>query len=333
MNHSVAVIIPALNEAATIGQVVTGAIAALSKTYDRCAVFVVDDGSSDRTAEIAAGAGARVIFHRTNMGVGAAFRSGLHAALKWGATIIVNMDGDGQFDPARIPDLAAPVINGEADAATASRFADAAMIPEMPRVKLAGNMLISRLISMIAGRRFHDVSCGFRVYNRDTALMLNLWGDFTYTQESLLDLVVKGRTITEVPMRIIGVRPVGASRVASNLWRYGTRALHIILHTYLDYWPMRFFGGLSLPFLCIGTALCAFLLVHRVRSGMFTPHIWAGFSGAAMLAFGVVLFATGLIGTSLKRIRLNQETILYYHRKQQYMENVPEEQDHETGSV
>ena len=303
------VIIPAYNEEALLGRVLEAMPGGVET------VIVVDDGSKDRTAEIARATGAVVVSHGTNRGVGKAFASGLEVALRSGADLIVNIDADGQFDPARIPDLIAPIIEGRADMTTASRFKDPALYPDMPRVKFYGNLLMSRLISQIAGRRFYDVSCGFRAYSRKAALHLNLWGQFTYTQESILDLVIKGMRIEEVPMRIEGVRQIGQSRVASNLWRYGSRALQIILHTYRDFWPMHFFGWLSLPFLVSGTGLGIFLLIHRISHGAFSPHIWAGFTGGSLFALGVVLLIAGLTGEMLKRIRLNQELMLYYHRR------------------
>jgi hypothetical protein len=116
-------------------------------------------------------------------------------------------------------------------------------------------------------------------------------------------------------MKIRGVRAVGRSRVASNLWRYGFRTATIILRTFRDFWPLHFFGWISMGLAVPGAGLLVFLLVHRVRSGRFFPHIWSGFTGAGLIAFGGVVFVTGLVAEMLKRIRLNQEAILYYHKR------------------
>jgi glycosyltransferase involved in cell wall biosynthesis len=318
MNNSVAIVIPALNEEATVGDVIRRCFEALKQETVRTTVFLIDDGSTDNTASVAREAGATVIQHATNMGVGRAFQTGLVHALRSGADIIVNIDADGQFDPANIPALIEPIKAGRADFATASRFKDADLVPKMPSVKLWGNRMMSHLISRIAGKKFYDVSCGFRAYNRDAALRLNLWGHFTYTQESILDLVVKGMRIEEVPLSIQGVRSTGKSRVASNLWRYGTRSLKIILHSYRDYWPMHFFGWLSVPFFTLGFGLVGFLAIHRLTAGSFSPHIWAGFTGAALLAVGGTILLVGVAADMLKRIRLNQEMLLFYHRKEDY---------------
>ncbi len=320
MKQSIAIIIPALNEEATIHDVVTRCMSVSSHTNFDVSVHVVDDGSTDRTAEVARDAGAHVVSHAVNLGVGKAFQTGLDTALRSGADVVVNIDADGQFDPERIPDLCSPILDGRADFTSASRFKDPAFVPEMPIAKLLGNRIMSRLISKIAGQKLYDVSCGFRAYNMDAALRLNLWGNFTYTQESILDLSVKGLRIEEVPMQIRGVRQVGESRVASNLWKYGYKTISIILHTYRDYWPMHFFGWVALPFLVAGLALIGFLIVHRIASGAFSPHIWAGFSGGSLFFLGLIVLVSGVVGETLKRIRLNQEELLYLQRKSIYTE-------------
>ena len=116
------VLIPALNEDATVAGVVEQCYQ-LREAYPAMEVVVVNDGSCDRTAEVAEAAGATVPSHRTNRGVGRAFRTGLDAALRRGAEIIVNVDADGQFDPAGIPQLVAPILEGKADVVYGSRFA------------------------------------------------------------------------------------------------------------------------------------------------------------------------------------------------------------------
>ncbi len=202
------IIIPALNEEASIGDVIQRIqeVPFPAKVTAKT-VIVVDDGSRDATGEISRGLGAMVVRHEQNRGVGRAFQSGLKAALAAGADLVVNIDADGQFNPADIPALLAPLLAGEADFVTASRFKDPALEPEMPPVKRWGNRQMSRLVSGIIRHRFHDVSCGFRAYSRETALRLNLWGAFTYTQESFLDLAAKG------------MRMVASASLASHGWR------------------------------------------------------------------------------------------------------------------
>ncbi len=309
------VVIPALNEAATIGAVVRGCLTAALPLVQNVSVLVVNDGSTDETARLAREAGAEVLTHTRAMGVGRAFRDGLNLAVEQDADLVVNIDGDGQFDPAGMKALLAPILEGHADCTTASRFKTSALMPDMPYMKLWGNQMMSHIISAMAGQTFYDVSCGFRAYSREAAMRLNLWGDFTYTQESILELVVKGMRISEVPLPVQGRRKHGDSRVAANLWAYGWRSLTIILQTFRDYWPMRFFGVLALIAFVPGTAFVTFLLAHRFWFGMFTPHIWSGFVGGSLLFFALLMFMAGWFAEILKRIRLNQEYLVYVHKK------------------
>jgi len=221
------VVIPALNEERTVAEVIRGIPQDLAGVAS-VEVLVVDDGSTDRTAEEAAAAGALVIRHPTPRGVGASFASSLRYAIDRGADLVVSIDADGQFDPADIRALIRPVVADEADFATASRFADPALVPRMPALKLWGNRAMARLVSRLAGQSFHDVSCGMRCYGRRALLSLNPMGRFTYTQEVFLNLAFKQLRIVEVPVAVRGEREFGESRVAGNLWTYAFKTSGII---------------------------------------------------------------------------------------------------------
>jgi len=309
------VVIPALDEQDTVGDVVRGVPAEIPGIAS-VEIVVVDDGSSDETGARAQTAGARVIAHPVRRGVGAAFHTGMAAALESGADVIVSIDADGQFDPADIPALVEPVCSGRADFASASRFADPALTPEMPVAKLWGNRVMSRLIGGLAGERFYDVSCGMRCYSRRAALQLHLLGRFTYTQEVFLNLSFKDLRIVEVPVRVRGEREFGESRVASNLWRYAARSALIIFRSYRDYHPMRLFGGIAAGLAIPGIGLGGFLLLHYMSTGTFTPHKWAGFSAAVLLSLALLLLQMGVIGDMLNRHRVYLEELLFRVREQ-----------------
>ena len=301
---------PALDEEETVAAVVRG-VPRQIPGIGRVDVVVVDDGSRDRTGERAREAGAEVIRHETTRGVGAAFHSGLAHGIESGADLIVSIDADGQFDPADIPRLVEPVAAGRADFASGSRFADPALTPEMPLLKRWGNRAMSRLISRLAGQRFHDVSCGLRCYSRAAALQLHLLGRFTYTQEVFLNLAFKQLRIVEVPIRVQGVRRVGESRVAGSLWRYALRSAQIILRCYRDYHPLRFFGGMAVAIALPGFGLGAFLLWHYLETGALSPHKWAGFASATLLGLALLLLQLGVIGDMLTRHRVYLEEVLF----------------------
>ncbi len=214
--------------------------------------------------------------------------------------------------------MVAPVVDDEADFVTASRFADPAVYPKMSRVKFIGNKMMSRLISLLTGTRYHDVSCGFRAYNRLTLLNLNLFGTFTYTQETFLDLSFKQLRIREVPMSIRGTREFGTSRVAASISRYAARTALIIFRSFRDYRPMIVFGSLAALMAAVSKVLGVFLLIHYAQTGQFSPHKWAGFAAGFLFAVALVTLVTGLIADMLARVRLNQErTLLMLKRDRQ----------------
>jgi glycosyltransferase involved in cell wall biosynthesis len=277
-------------------------------------IVVVDDGSGDATGERAREAGAHVIRHTRARGVGAAFHTGLAYGIERGADLIVSIDADGQFDPADIPKLIAPVLDGTADFSSASRFADPKLEPEMPAIKRWGNRKMSRLISRLAGETFHDVSCGMRCYSRDAALQLHLRGHFTYTQEVFLNLSFKQLRIAEVPIVVRGEREFGESRVANSLWRYGLRTVQIIFRCYRDYHPLPFFGGIAVALTVPALLLAGFLCVHYLATGGFSPHKWAGFTAAALVGGAILVLQVGVIGDMLNRHREYLEELLYHER-------------------
>jgi len=308
------VTLPALNEENTVSQVVKGVPREI-RGVATVEVLVVDDGSVDRTAEEAERAGAHVIRHSTTRGVGAAFQSAVSYGLDRGADLIVSIDADGQFDAADIPKLIAPVVAGQADFATASRFKDPALIPEMPRIRLWGNRFMSRLISRLTAQKFYDVSCGMRCYHRRAALQLYLLAPFTYTQEVFLNLAFRQVRMVEVPIRVRGEREFGRSRVAPSLWQYAFRTSAIIVRSYRDYWPLHFFGSIAVGLFVVAIALGTFFLHHYARAGQFRPHTWAAVGAGASFGLGVLMFHVGLIGDMLNRHRIYLEELLYRQRE------------------
>lgn len=308
------VAIPALDEERTIADVVRGVPRALPGVT-RVDVVVVDDGSGDATAARAEAAGARVIRHARTRGVGGAFHSALRAAIEGDADLVATLDGDGQFDPADLARVVAPVAEDRADFCSGSRFADPRLVPEMPAAKRWGNRVLSRLVSHLAGQRFHDVSCGMRCYGRRAIRELQLLGRATYTQEVFLNLAFHELRIAEVPIRVHGEREFGESRVARSLWRYALRSLRILARCYRDYRPLRFFGGLAAALALPALGLAGFLAAHYLSSGQFTPHKWAGFSAAALAGLALLCLHLGLVGDMLARHRAYLEELLVRDRE------------------
>src|SRR5215208_7161379 len=261
------VTIPALNEEKTIAQVVRG-VPRDVPGVDEVEVIVVNDGSTGNTPIEAADAGAIVINLPGGGGLGTVFRTGFDHAMRRGADLIVNIDGDGQFNPADIAKLVRPLLEDQADFVTCSRFADPALRPQMPIVKYWGNQAVTRMINWVCGgTSFTDVSCGFRAFNREAAYRLTLFGRFTYTQETFIDLFAKGLRIVEVPLKVRGVREHGKSRVANSIVKYATNSLPIILRAMRDIQPLKFFGGIAGLLFIPGFLTSAFITGWYIANG------------------------------------------------------------------
>lgn len=316
-NIKLVVTIPAYNEVATVGQVINS-IPKQIDGIDHIDVIVINDGSTDETAKAASQAGATVISFTHNKGLGAAFSQGFKSSLALGADIIVNIDADGQFNTSDIPKLIKPIIQGQADMVTASRFADKKLIPEMPWIKKWGNFRVANIVNNLTGQKLHDVSCGFRAYSRDAALRATLIGGHTYTHEIILELAFRGLKIIEVPVEVIGVRKVGKSKVASNLWKYGWNSLIIMLRAFRDYKPMKVFGGISLLFLMLAIITGTFVFIHFLIAGAFRPYTFVAFFAAAFAFIALLSYITALLAGMINRLRILLDEQLFLLRKQEY---------------
>jgi len=313
----VIVYIPAYNEEQRIAEVI-GSVPKTLPGVDQVGVLVVDDGSTDRTAEVAEAAGAGVLQHGVNQGVGGAFHTALDAALSLGADILVSIDADNQFDSSETGRLITPILEGKADFVTGNRFAAKEKPKNMPSIRYLGNLLMSRIVSTLSSSRpIEDVSCGFRAYSREALLHLNLFGRFTYTQETIMDLAFKGLRIEEVPVTVRYFQ-TRTSRVARNLPMYGLNTFRIILRTFRDYRPMLFFGSLGLAVFFSGTAMLCFVGIHYIQTGNVSPYKMFGIGGSILIVSGLLIIGLSLLADMLDRMRTTQEKLLYYEKKKIY---------------
>lgn len=310
------VIVPAYNEARTIGSVLEAVPTAIPgiETID---TLVVDDGSTDDTAAIARDHGAQVISHTKNRGVGTAFNTGRIYALEQGVDLVVTIDGDGQFDAHDITALATPIVEGKAHFVTASRFLPGSTCHDMPGIKRWGNRFMTRLINHLAHVQFTDVSCGFRAYSSEALIRLNLFGEFTYTQETILSLAMHQVEFTEVPIKAAGHRRHGASHISSNLLRYGLQTGKIIVRTFRDYQPLRFFLQLAAFNLLASAGFGVFVTVHYLNTANVSPHIWAALASAFFLMLAIIFVITALAEDASARLRATVEEILVNQRRDQ----------------
>ena len=189
------VIIPAYNEEENLPAV----LASIPRErVPGLQVVVVDDGSTDGTAEAARRGGAMVVRHETNRGLGAALRTGLAAARDLDARAAAYLDADGEYDAAEIPLLLDPIERGEADYVLGSRYRGKRSGQRAGR--LLGNMVFTAGLSLAAGRFITDGQTGFRAFSRSALGMAEIVHDYNYAQVLTLDLLRKGMRLKEVPI-------------------------------------------------------------------------------------------------------------------------------------
>lgn len=316
--------IPAYNEEESIDDVIKKIILVhdrvLNALFEKVSILVINDGSEDNTVGVAKEAGAdKIISHKRNEGLGCAFATGIENALLMGADVIVNIDADGQFDLGDIQRLVKPILDEDADMVTCTRFADKP--PDMPWLKKFGNKQFTNLVNRLTGGNFTDTQCGFRAYSRDAAMRLTLFGRYTYTQEVFLDLARKGMKIIEIPCKVKGERGRGESRLVKSVSSYGFKSLLIILRSYRDFEPLRFFCGIGLGMFIPSVVIAIILAIRLLLIHMIYPYMSLVYISLVLIIVGVLLVVLGLVADMYVRQRNLQEEILYRLKKKEYFED------------
>ena len=216
-----AVVVPAKDEEATLGELLDRVARVTVPGHVLCPI-VVDDGSADRTSEVARERGAAVVRHAENRGLGAAVRTGLGAAVETGASVVAYLDADLEYYPEDIPGLVEPILAGRADYALGSRFLGGAR--GMRLYRRLGNYTFTALLALLTGCGISDGQSGMRAFSREAAARAEIIHDYNYAQVLTLDLVRKGFRLEEVPIRY-RVREHGESFVT---WRYPAKVLPAI---------------------------------------------------------------------------------------------------------
>ncbi len=296
------VVVPAYNEQGKIEQVIAGIGDVKAKAAERgfeLLVYVVDDGSGDETGLLARKCGAnRVIKHKVNLGLGAAVRSGLLAARKDGADIVVKFDADLQHEPEDIISLIGPIVEDEADVVYGNRFERIEY--KMPLVRRAGNRAFTKLMSMLTKWPLKDSQPGIFAINRDYLEVFNLPGDYNYTQQILLDAYHQGMRFAHVPVTFRR-RTTGKSFVSM---KYPFKVLPQLVFVVMSTKPMKVFFPIGILFLVFGGGIFSIELVLWFLDKSIKPvtHVNAVlglmFFGLQTLFFG--LLAELIIRTNRK---------------------------------
>lgn len=218
------VVVPAKDEEATIGELLDR-LSRVRVLGSELRMLVVDDGSTDRTAEVSRARGATVVSHPINRGLGAALRTGLRAAVEGGADLVAYLDADLEYWPEDLPRLVEPILIGRADYVLGSRFSGGGFgVRGMKLHRRAGNLFFTLLLVLLTGRWMTDGQTGMRAFTREAALRAEIIHDYNYAQVLTLDLLRKGFVFEEVPIRYT-LRRHGRSFVN---WRYPARVLPAI---------------------------------------------------------------------------------------------------------
>ncbi len=306
---------PAYNEAETIAKVISSIPKKIwSDTFE---VMVVDDGSTDSTVNIAKKAGAKyVIQHDFNKWVGWAFKTAVENFLTTDADVLVNIDADGQFDSKDIPKLVDMISSHSCDIAIGSRFSwtDADWIPW---IKDKLNRLIAWVVWLLMWKKIDDLTCGFRAYNREALMRLNLIETYTYTQETIIDAFWKWLRIKWTPISVKYFQE-RKSRVVKTITSYMARSLMIILRTVRDVKPLMFFGFPGVILILFWTMVFWIFLVYYFQTFQTTPYRTWLIISATSISIGLLLFVFASIADMIKRQRKISEENLYLMRSMIY---------------
>jgi len=298
------------DEAKTVGELIRR-IPKKIKGVTSIEVIVVNDGSTDDTAKLAKKAGATVYGDDYPKGLAFRFREIVDILLDRGFDIMVNIDGDLQFNPEDIPKFVSPIVSGEADFVSADRFTDPKTgknkkPANMPATKYYGNKVGAWVVGRLSEEKFRDVTCGFRAYNQKALYALNINGTHTYTQESFQILATRKMRIKAIPVEVKYFKD-RKSRVVTSIPKYMVISLINILRAFRDFAPFRFFIILgSIPFF-IGVACLLFQSIYWLQSGSFTPFKFVGFAGLYLVTLGLFFWSLGLVADMQVRMLNNQE--------------------------
>ena len=282
--------IPCLNEQQTLPETVAD-IPRNIPGVDKVEVLIIDDGSTDRTVEVAREIGVdHIVRHRNSKGLAPAFRTGIDACLRRGADIIVNTDGDNQYCGADIPALIEPILRGEADIVVGDRQTH--KVPHFSPFKKLLQKYGSAVVRRVSRTTVPDAVSGFRAISRDAALHLNIVSPFSYTIEMLIQAGRKKMAVVAVPIRTNA--KTRDSRLFKSIPHFLERSLTTMVRMYSMYRPLKFFVAIGATITFFGMLpVTRFLYLYAVGQG--DGHIQSLVLGGALLVIGLMTFLIGLV--------------------------------------
>ena len=275
--------------------------------------LIIDDGSTDNTVTIAKKYGVdHIVQHNKNKGLAAAFKTGIETCISLGADIIVNTDADNQYPGKFVLDLINPIKNGKADIVIGNR--ETSKIKHFSLTKKILQKVGSWAVRKVSNTDIPDAPSGFRAYSIEAAMRLNIFSNYTYTLETIIQAGKKDISMMHIPIKTNSInRP---SRLLKSNFNYVMRSAYTIFKIFVLYEPLKFFSTLSMPFIIIGTGFwIRFLLLTWMGLSERGAYIQSVLVGGVLLLIGVFMWCLGLIGDLLAKNRLLLEEQLYYERK------------------
>ncbi|MEK6968834.1 MAG: glycosyltransferase family 2 protein [Nanoarchaeota archaeon] len=256
-------------------------------------ILVLNDGSKDKTSEVAEKYGA-IVVNKKHQGLAETFKSEMEECIKHQADIIVHTDADGQYHSKHIPELIKKVEEGY-DLVLGSRFKCG--IKRMPLIKKLGNIAFAHVLSSLIKVRISDSTTGFRAFTREIAEEIHYINSFTYTQEQIIKAAKQGFKITEIP---IIARKTRASRLFRNPLQYALKAWINILRIYRDYEPLNFFGKIGLSILSVGMVIGLYFVYLHFTVGI-KGHPGLLFLMLILLVFGLQTIVFGFLADMIRK--------------------------------
>ena len=282
--------IPCYNEEETLGV----AVRALPRSIPGVDVvewMIVNDGSSDGTSDVARKLGVDHVIERPHLGLARTFMAGIEACLARGADIIVNTDADNQYEAADIPKLVEPILKGEADMVIGAR--PILEIEHFSPVKKILQRIGSWVVRVASGTEIADAPSGFRAISREAAMQMNVFNEYTYTLETIIQGGQRNLRMASVPIRTNEfLRP---SRLFKSIPAYIKRSILTIFRIFIVYKPLRFFTWLGAGPFVLGAALMVrWVVLYFVEAGD-RAHVPSLIAAAVLVLVGVQIWALGFV--------------------------------------
>lgn len=303
--------VPCFNEEKTLPSVLNE----LPKKIDGISTIetmIIDDGSSDKTIQVANEHKVdHIVKHIGNKWLGNAFKTWVERALKEGADIVVNTDGDNQYPGKYIPDLVKPIVEWEADFVMGNR--QTKNIQHFSLLKKFFQWLWSLMVRILSGTKVPDSVSGFRAYSREALLKLNVTSDFSYAVDTLVQAGSKRIKISYIPMTTN--KPTRPSRLFKNMWQHMYKTFSILIRVYAMYNPLRLFMSLATLFFIIWSLWIIRFIYFYITIDGDTGKVQSLMLSWVFLIIATIFFALGIIWDLIAKNRRLIEDNLYFTKK------------------